>query len=54
LDDDYKRADTAVLTTPLFTSLNIADDLRIADVRARNNVSCCHGETIRGKEWKLD
>ena len=45
LNDDNQCADTAVLTTPLFTSLDISDNDRIANVRARNNVRSCNGET---------
>lgn len=42
LDDDDGSADTAIMTTPFFTALDVSDNEWIADIRAGNNVSTRH------------
>ena len=44
LDDDDERADAAVLAAPLLAALDVADDERVADVRARDDVRRADGE----------
>lgn len=50
LDDDYSGADTPIMTTAFFATLDISDDEWITDVCTGNDMGTCHRKAVNPRE----